>query len=73
MSVVVKKRRSGPIRAPHARTARGVGGVRSEAPISRWRAGQRSAPAPVPRWSIATIRQPAAPAPRSRLRVAGTE
>ena len=71
MSVVAKNRRFGPSRAAHARTAAAVGGVRSEEPISRCSAGQRSAPRPVPRWSIVTTRTPGkSAATRGRIGIA---
>ncbi len=56
VSAVVKKPRLSPIASAQLWTAAAGGGVRSDAPIARWSAGQRSASSPVPRWSIATSR-----------------
>ena len=67
--VVAKNSGSGadPARSPARRPRWAASGP--EAPISRWSTGRRRAQAPVPRSSIATIRQPAAAAARSRLRM----
>ena len=52
----VEARARGPSARAHASTAPRGGTVRSEVPIARCSAGQRSAPAPVPRWSSMTSR-----------------
>ncbi len=71
MSAVVKSARRAPSRRAQPSIAPAGATVRSEEPAAACSAGQRSAPAPVPRWSTSTIRRRRATGPsRARTRVA---